>query len=151
MLTVPTHNLRTSRLASGLNPIPRYWSVSLRFRVGATQCARLSSFIGARRGLAGRQCTPTVLCPVSTTLIPTVTHPPHNFIDSSTIAISRHVPDSGSNRSFLTLPNYLPGCGEILPKADQDRHPHPSNCLPVAILQLYFRHNCHTSGSSTRI
>ena len=98
-----------------------------------------------------RKCA-CALCPVLTVLILNVTNPLHNFIHSSNVTIY-HVSDANYNRiyKFLTLPSNLPSCPQVLPKADQERPPHPSACPPVAGLRLYYRHTRNSSRSSSRI
>ena len=90
--------------------------------------------------------------PSFTILIPTVTHPPHDFIVFSIVTI-HHVSNASYNRIFkyLTFPSYLRSCPQVLPKADQEGPPHPSACPTVAGLRLNYRHNCHPPRSSPRI
>ena len=99
--------------------------------------------------LATRRVRPLPSFPI---LIPTVTHPPHNFIDPFTVTIC-HASNSSYNRifKFLTLPSYLRGCPKILPKANQEGPSHPSSCPPVAGLRLYCRYNRNPPRSSSRI
>ena len=111
-------------------------------------CASIGQVGARRRALATRRGAPSAQshCPHSTAAHP----PPHNFIDSSSVTIY-HVPHASYSRifKFLTLPSYLPSCPKVLPKADQERPPHPSACPPVAGLRLYYRHNRHPPRSSS--
>ena len=84
------------------------------------------------------------------------THSPHSQRHQSSAQLHtflHHVSDASYNRifKFLTLPSNLPSCPEVLPKADQERPPHPSACPPVAGLRLYYRHTRNSSRSSSRI
>ena len=98
--------------------------------------ARLSALALADR-LGNVAVSWCALCPVLTILIPNVTDPPHNFIDSFTVTI-HHVSDASYNHSFkfLTFPSYLSSSAQVLPKADQEGPSRPSACLPVAGLRL---------------
>ena len=90
--------------------------------------------------------------PSFTILIPSVTHPLHDFIVIFIVTIY-HVSNASYNRIFksLTFPSYLRSCSQVLPKTDQEGPPHPPACPTVAGLRLNYRHNCHPSRSSPRI
>ena len=64
-----------------------------------------------------------------------------------------HVPESSFLRVGVrvTLPIHFPRCLEVLSKADKDRPSRTSAFLPVAILQLYYRHHCFPPRPSPRI
>ena len=120
------------------------------FMYGICQCASIDNQVGARRRVRPRGRVRPV--PSFTILIPTLTHPPHNLIGSSTVTIY-HVSDASYHRifKFLTLPSDLPSSLKVLPKADQERPPRTSACLPVAGLRLHYRHHHHPSRSSSRV
>ena len=75
------------------------------------------------------------------TPMPVSTHNPHSdrihsFLGSSIVTVSCHVPDAIVSRTSLFLPNYLPSCPELVPKADEKRPSRTSPGLPVAILRV---------------
>ena len=117
---------------------------------GIRKCASIDNQVGARRRAWPRGSVRPL--PSLTVLIPTITHPPHNFIGSSTVTLY-HVSGASYNRilKFLTLPIYLPSSHKVLPKADQERPSRSSTCLSVAGLRLHYRHHHHPSKSSSRI
>ena len=157
MITVHTLNLRRPRLSGGVNhpdfailarwyQLPRMVLYLSDFDYVFTVSARLA-LLALVDGFM-RRCIlsgvhdqssfpPSPKLPIASSVFPVVR--------------SCHVSDIDHNRSFLTLPSYLPGCFDILPKADQERPTHPSACLPVSILQLHHRDSCSPPRSSARL